>query len=351
MDDYRQHSLIDRFVARPPRLEGDVALRVEPAAPGRARVELQAGGGSYRGDAVALAVPYPSGLRRLIAAQPGVDLVLVERASPGFNEAARDAGVSYLDLAGRGMVIGPGFVYVAPPSAGARARGAGKPSGNRGHDASALDGPKVSPFAPKASGVARALLVDPRQARRLSEIAERAHMNPGNAHRILSALVDEGFLEREDSLYVVSDPGSLLEAWADRGRPRPRDHFVMPVGEPLDAEVHRVLAEIDTPAAVSGELAAELYAPHLPARKARVHCSDREAWPRVLEILPPHGVPSLGPQPQIEVDLVDPAVLDFGESRGGIPLVSPAQVYVDLARDRGRGRQAAEQMRQQVLGF
>jgi hypothetical protein len=49
--------------------------------------------------------------------------------------------------------------------------------------------------------------------------------------------------------------------------------------------------------------------------------------------------------------LSDPGVSDFGTVHADFPLVSPHQLYVDLYRDRGRGREAGEHVRREVLGF
>ncbi|HZO06073.1 MAG TPA: hypothetical protein VFB52_06775, partial [Solirubrobacterales bacterium] len=62
-----------------------------------------------------LSVPYPSGLRRLLAGRPGIEAVLVEHIPSGLDAAAREAGVSYLDPRGNGRVVAPGLVYVVPP--------------------------------------------------------------------------------------------------------------------------------------------------------------------------------------------------------------------------------------------
>ena len=48
---------------------------------------------------------------------------------------------------------------------------------------------------------------------------------------------------------------------------------------------------------------------------------------------------------------IDRVQRDFSDVRDGLPLVSPQQLYVDLYRDRGRGREAAEHVRREVLGF
>jgi hypothetical protein len=284
--------------------------------------------------AVGLSLPYPSGLARVRAGQPDAELVVVERAPLGFQRAAEEAHLSYLDLQGRGRVVVPGLVYLAEPRADLHG---------------ALRGTS-SPFAPKASRVVRALLSDPETRWRLSDLAVLANLNPGNVHRALSALVDQGVVERDADAYVLADPGSLLEAWAEQQQ-SPRERLFVPVEDrDLRASVHKWLDRLGDHAVVSGELAAEELAPYLPAESATIHVLDADRF-AALGIEDRHPLaPSASPG-RLLLDSADAGVGDFRSVKNGLPLASPQQIYVDLARDRGRGREAGEHLRRQLLGF
>jgi hypothetical protein len=279
-----------------------------------------------------LSVPYPSGLRQLLAREPEIDLVVVERAPPGLRDAAEQAGLSYLDLNGRGRVVAAGLVYVASPDPADR-----------------VEKLRSSPFAPKASRVVRTLLSDPRNRWRLSDIAALSHLNPGNVHRVLAALVDRGTVERDEDAYLVADPGSLLEAWADQHQQPPERIMVQGDGD-LEECVRDLIGKLEGKAVVSGELAAEELAPYLPAETAIVHCLDAERF----AVLATKDEPSLAfgvLHGQVVVDLADEGYGAFGSERKGLPLATAAQIYVDLAADRGRGREAAEHLRRAALRF
>ncbi len=286
-------------------------------------VELKASG---------LSVPYPSGLRQLLAREHEIDLVVVDRAPPGLRAAADEAGLSYLDVRGRGRVVAAGLVYVASPDG-----------------AAGIERSRSSPFAPKSSRVVRTLLSDPDSRWRLSDVAALSGLNPGNVHRALAALVDRGMVEREEDAYRVADPGSLLEAWADQHQ-RPRERVWVRCEGDLEQCVRDLLDELKGDAVVSGELAAEELAPYLPAETAIVHCLDADAF----AALEGEDQPSLSfgvSRAQVLVDLADAGYGEFRSERKGLPLAAPAQVYVDLAADRGRGREAAEHLRQTALRF
>lgn len=329
-----ENQLLERFLRHPPSLEGGINLRVRREGSHHLRLYLRHEAARAELVAAGLSRPYPSGLRRVLAADPDVDAVIVEHIPAGLDEAAEEAGISYLDLQGRGRIAHPGIVYVS------------KPDGSEGRVSHKV----AAPFAPKASRVGRALLSQPDRRWRLSELAGEVDMAPGNAHRVLAALVEAGYVERDLDAYVLVEAGSLLEAWAEARRPN--DYLALPVVEDLEGDVRRffnLLGERKD-AVVSGELAAEALVAYLPAERAVIHVLSAEAWAEV-ENWKDSRSSFLGERDQIFVDRVDPGVAHFGEEREGLPLVAPVQLYVDLHGDRGRGREAAEQVRRELLRF
>jgi hypothetical protein len=328
-----RQQLLTEF-ARGVELEGDVRAEVIPhdLSRGSGRLVLRWGPARAELRAAALLVPYPSGLRRLVEEDPGVEVVLVERVPPGLEAAARGLGVGYLDRAGHGRIVTPGFVYVVEPSS------SGPPASTR-----------TSPFAPKASRVVRAILADVRPWR-LTELAVRVGLNPGNVHRALGALVEAGYVERDEELYVATDPGSLLEAWAEQAAPS-RWGTNAPINMPLEEAARRLVAA-GPGLTISGELAAEFLAPHLPSSTATLHCPNADVYEEIvagplaeLSIAANHGFG------RVFVDVADEGVSDFGAHTRGLPLVHPVQVYVDLARTQTRAREAAEHLRRERIGF
>lgn len=224
-------------------------------------------------------------------------------------------------------------------------------SADRGHASRPGSSSKrrVNPFAKKASRVVRALLSDPERDWALSELASEVQVDAGNAHRVLSSLLSSGLAERDRGRYRSGDPGSLLEAWSERAQ-RPRERLVLPVGDDLDSAVRMLIGEVGSDAVVSGELAAELRKPHLPARRALVHLVSQPAWEQVSRLA--EDAPALLRRSgAIECDLADAGVAQFGDEIDGLPLAHPAQIYVDLDRGPGRGGEAAEHLRKEALGY
>lgn len=363
-----QNNWKEHFVANPPELAGGVMLSVEPAERGRIRLRLRHAGVQANMLAAFLSVPYPSGLRRLRAGNEDLEAVVVEHIPSGLDSAADELGVSYLDRHGFGRLVAPGFVYVAPRRVPGVRRMLGDDLPDEAHGAGlaspgmrsvgvaearelqpAKPRPRVSPFAPKASRLVRALLAHPERSWRLSEIASEVEVDPGNAHRVLGSLLDLALLERDEDHYLVPDPGSLLEAWAEAA-PRPRERVVVPVVDGLQRQLENLIAPRPDAYAVSGECAAELMAPYLDSRQALVHCLDGAALAAV-QAMGEEVAPQLRAAGRIEAVPADERVGDFGSVVDGLPLVSPAQLYVDLFRQRGRAREAAEHVRREVLAY
>jgi hypothetical protein len=333
----RLDSLLRQLVNDPPRMEGGIELRAQPLDETHVRLEIRHERQHLSLRAARLSVPYPSGLRRLLASDPDVEAVIVAYAPPGLVAATEELGIGLLDAEGRGRLVGPGFVYVVPPrSSLPRALGAGR----------------SSPFAPRASRVVRALLSEPSRAWRLSDLAELVALNPGNVHRALDALQRAGHLERDAERYLVVDAGSLLEAWADAVADPP-ERLLLPVKGSLRLAVAGVVGQLDGKAVVSGELAAEELAPHLPAETAIVHCLDGDAWVRLQADSRAFRVSERWRMvtSRLVVDLPDEGVAHFSTPVAGLPLVSPQQLYVDLLHAGGRAREAAEEVRRQRLGY
>jgi len=328
-------SKLEALAHNPPQLQGGGWCSLDLRDSRHAWLVIGFGDNRLAMSAAYLSVPYPSGLRRLLLREPDLEAVIVDRIPAGLLKEAAAADVAILDKDGYGRVVTSRLVYVAPAPPGTAL-----PSRS-----------SSSPFAPKASRLVRTLLVAPGNRWRLSMLADTAEVDPGNAHRVLANLMERGLVERDEDEYLVADPGSLLEAWAE-STTRPHEQLSLPVSGDLADELRVILPVLDHKAVVSGEFAAERLAPYLPAQTALVHCWDRTAWERLGRDITPRYVPegiALGGR--LVVDLADEGVARFGVSDDDIPLVHPVQAYVDLFTAPGRGREAGEHLRHELIRF
>ena len=71
-------------------------------------------------------------------------------------------------------------------------------------------------FAPRATRVIRALLVEPGHLWRLDELARSAQVSLGHAHNVVKRLVELAWLDRGEQQRIhLSKPADLLDAWVD----------------------------------------------------------------------------------------------------------------------------------------
>src|SRR5882762_2752238 len=76
--------------------------------------------------------------------------------------------------------------------------------------------PLRSLFAPRATRVVRALLVEPARAWRLEELAKAGEVSLGHSHNVVKRLEALAWVERDDSQRIrLSKPSDLLEAWCE----------------------------------------------------------------------------------------------------------------------------------------
>lgn len=352
-----QNKLWDRFIEQPPPLEPGIDFAVERFGPAHAILRFRYEGGAIELRARWLSVPYPSGLRRLVGSDSEIDAVIVERIPRGLDAAAVELGISYLDIRGAGRVAGPGFFYLVkalPIPSRAWLGGDLEREANESPKHPASSGlesqrmRRVNPFAPKASRIVRALLIEPDRHWRSSEIAAAVDVDPGNAHRVLGALVGNDLVERDEDLYAVPDPGSLLDAWAEHA-PRARESVRLMSDDDLVPMIRAIAADLGEGCVVSGEWAAEQLAPYLSARSAILHCSD-DAFD-AFEDIARQSNPSLRSASRVEARRSEPGVAHFAAEADGVRIAAPVQVYIDLVRERGRAREAAEHLRSGVIEF
>lgn len=213
--------------------------------------------------------------------------------------------------------------------------------------------PLRSLFAPRATRVARVLLVDPQHDWRLEELAKAAEVSLGHAHNVVKRLEDLSWVERGDHQRIhVARPGDLLDGWVEAYTYRANAIEAYFSPEPV---TRRLIGELARAAQAEGRRFA--FTMHsgaaLVAAKVRVpaiHCyleGNPEPVARAMGFGPAAG--SAG-----NVHLLDPydeGVFYAPVVKGGVPVVCLPQLYVDLFHYDRRGREQALHLRRQAIGY
>ncbi len=283
------------------------------------------------------------GARELKGTRP---LLVAEKTTAEAREIMRREGVAYADATG--------FAHVELPGLFIHTEGGGAP---RRRLTAASAG--VARLAGKAGVVAQALLLDPRRDWGVHVLAQTANVSPGLAHRVLQRLEVAGIIESSGAGPAksrrVTHPTALLDLWAeesrDRGVVRTRAFRLAQVPRELAEGVAHDLDGHHIPYAVTGAAAASRVAPSVTAVPVtELWVTEGMAIDDVLASVGAEAVES-------GHDLVlsqarDDLPLSFRrQADGGMWMVDPLRLYIDLRADPRRGREQADRVREEVIGF
>ncbi len=212
--------------------------------------------------------------------------------------------------------------------------------------------PLKSLFAPRATRVVRVLLVDPQHAWRLEELAKAAEVSLGHCHNVVKRLEELAWVVRgEHQRFHLAKPADLLETWCESYSYRQNDvaTYFSPerITRRLMAEIARLAVAEGRRYAFTLHAGAALVAPHV--RFPVIHCyleGVLDPFARVLGLRPGEGegnVHLLAPY--------DQGVFCSRLEKGGLSVVCLPQLYADLYRYERRGREQAEYLRREAMGY
>lgn len=280
------------------------------------------------------AITHLRGVRRQMAG--AYPVVAAPYISPQSASLVRQNGGGYVDLSGNCYLAFDNVLIEKE----------GKPNPRPAHR------PLKTLFAPRATRVVRALLAEHERAWRLEELARAAGVSLGHVHNVLKRLEELLWVARDhEGRVALQKAGDLLDAWRDEHTYRlsPLAGFLAPVGDTrrVMAALAREAAALGLPHAFTVHAGASLIGPQI--RVATVHCyvaGDVEPLVRTLGLQPVEG--------EGAVNLLTPydsGVLYQPLVKGGLPVVSLPQLYVDLYHHERRGREQAAKLRQDAIGF
>lgn len=212
--------------------------------------------------------------------------------------------------------------------------------------------PLKSLFAPRATRVVRVLLAEPQQAWRLEELAKSAGVSLGHAHNVVKRLEELAWLERGEQQRIrLTKPGDLLDAWSEAYTYRQNavSTYFSPerITRKLMAEIARWAQGGGRRYAFTLHSGAALVAPNI--RFPAIHSyleGEADSLARALGLRPGEGdgnVHILTPY--------DQGVFYAPLEKGGLSVVCLPQLYVDLFRYERRGREQAQYLRREAVGY
>jgi hypothetical protein len=283
-----------------------------------------------------------------------VPVVTARRISPGAQKLLEAEHLSWADQSGRAEITVPGAVYITR------------------REPVPVDARRPFRWSAAAEAIGETLLTwqafrhgeDSGSLDRVYEVAEVSGVSLAHSARVLRHFDEQGYTAKtgaergSSAAREFREPGRMLSDWAGElarfEQPAAIDFHVpwRDVGESLRC-VERAFGSV--PWAATGEVVSDVLAPLLTGVSAldiyveALHVADARTLlsrePDVTE------VPASG---RIRVYAAPPYVLDLSRRIGpvqGVPIVSPVRVYADLLRRGGRHAEAAEHLREAVIGF
>jgi transposase len=209
----------------------------------------------------------------------------------------------------------------------------------------------------KAGLVAQALLLQPERGWQVQDLAADVGVSMGLAHRVLARLEEEGIITAEGAgrnrVRHVTNPTALLDLWAEEKADRPRRtlaYLLAQTPQQLIEELGTNLGRGGIDYALTGAAAASLVAPFITAVPVVDVWVTATAAPEELYDAA-QAAPVTDGQNVVFLQAKDDTPLAFREQANALWVTNRMRLYADLRRDPRRGREQADHLRREVIGF
>jgi hypothetical protein len=269
-------------------------------------------------------------------AQDATPVFIAPYLSSDAQALCREQGIGFLDLEGNARLVFDG-VFI-------ERQVASKPVADRRE--------LRSLFKPKSAQVLRVMLRNPRQAWRVTDLAQAAAASLGHVSNVRVGLLDREWAQVSEEGLFLSAPDALLDEWRDVYEPPVAKRLAFYTtlhGNAFEEAARRALRSggEGIQAAFASFSAAHWLAPY--GRTGTQYFYADETGLERLQSALKLSASSKGENVVVSL-LKDSGLLrDTEEPAPGAICTSPVQTYLDLANAGERGREAADHLRQQRL--
>jgi transcriptional regulator with AbiEi antitoxin domain of type IV toxin-antitoxin system len=336
--DVLSHALHRRVIAGPSRNGKPTPITVE------------IGDRSYRLRTIWVGRGWPSDLeilQKITRPWPRELVVTAREFSPGALEQLAALDANWADESGRVRIEGPKglLIQLEPPPAPPREE---KRSFRWSHSAEQL---------------AEYVLASGPNVLNAAQIAKETGWSHAQVSSILQRFDKQGWTEKSGAargrhaVRRLADPASLLEAWAEHIGTSERERVLAhrPLRDPMSflrQELAPALAQ-SMPWAVSGWAGLEVSAPFVTAVPVLHVYVPAEAIDegRLDAAIKATGLRQVDEGARVEFWGASDLALKLAKRADAIPVVSAPRLYADLRSFGGRGEDAAQHVRQELIGF
>ncbi|MBI1830510.1 MAG: hypothetical protein HYR84_03555 [Planctomycetes bacterium] len=256
--------------------------------------------------------------------------------SPRVAEICREHGVGYLDAAGNCDIRASGFVLQID----------GRPN------AAPDTRPLLNPFATKASRVARLLLIHPGRSWQVQELAEAGQISLGLASKAKDALIEQGHAQERAGRLEARDSRALLETWSAVYKlPARRSQlYVMDETDRTETAVLRWCEKQHIEHGLAEFSGAWRLAPMVRYKQASVCLRESSSRDILSDLMRDLDAKPVETGSNLVVSITSDESIFFDARKvESLTVLSPVQLYLAFHAQRGRGREAADELMQRVL--
>lgn len=274
---------------------------------------------------------------------PKVRLLLIaDKTTAEARKILQEHGIAVIDGLGNAHIELPGLLFHL--------------EGHRRPQKTATTAPPTR-LRGKAGVVAQALMLHPDRAWQVKDLAEEARVSAPLVHRVVTRLENEGLMTAEGAgpnrVRQVTNPTALLDLWAEENverTTRTPAHLLARTPQLLIKELGTNLARSGIDYALTGAGAASLAAPFVTAVPVAEVWVTATAAPEELYD-GAQADPVTDGENVVFLQAKDDTPLAFREKKRDLWLANRFRLYADLRRDPRRGREQAENLRREVIGF
>ncbi len=273
------------------------------------------------------------------------DLVLLaHRFSPGAIEWLRERGANWADEAGQARILGlDGLVVIREPAQLPRESAS-----------------RAFRWSKSAITVAEAILAREDRPLRVAELADESNWSDAQAAKVLKAFDDQGWTAKQGTARgpgayrALIDADGMLAAWsaavADPPCPtriahRATKDVMALLGKDLAPVLDRSVGW-----ALSGWAGLELAAPFATTTPSlHLYIDDADFAGPLSNAIGEAGLREVDEGGRVTFWAADSRVIDLAQRIGGFPVVSTPRLFADLSSFGGRGGDAADHVKEQLI--
>lgn len=273
---------------------------------------------------------------------PGMPVLLIADTTTGeAREILMDHGIGFIDGLQNAHIELPGLLLHLEGRGRKPAHGPAPPTRLSG----------------KAGAAAQALLLHPEREWMVRDLADDAGVAAGLAHRVLARLEREGVMTARGAgpqrVRTVTNPTALLDLWAEEQTDHPKRTLGYVLAQTPRQLAERLASGLERAGieyAITGAAGVNFVAPFVTAIPVTEVWVAATAAPD--DVLRNAGADAVTEgQNLVLLQAKDDAPLLFRRKVNDVWVANPFRLFVDLRRDPRRGREQADHLRGEAIGF